>query len=157
MRSGIKLLTAIFLFGAGALPAAAAPPSALCNLVATSFADVLAGSVKTMPVGARTCMVSVGSFADMSIGIDVSINTGDAATLKRMRGLLRTHWVDEPALGDGAYSILDGGGGGMLPQLTINASKSGKWAIIEVRRRAGFSPADVAKLRGDARKLLAGL
>jgi len=157
MRSAIRLFSAILLLGAAAPPAAAAPPGALCTLVSRSFADVLTGPITAKPVGLRTCMASVGTFADMSIGIDVSINSGDAATLKTMRGLLHTRWTDEPALGDGAYSILDAGGGGMLPQFTINASKAGKWAIIEVRRRAGFSPADLAKLRGGAKRLLAGL
>jgi hypothetical protein len=157
MRSAITRLTAILATLASMLPVVAAPPSALCALVSASFADVLAGPVKAMPLGVRTCMVSVGSFADMSIGIDVSIHPGDSATLKSMRGLLHTRWTDEPSLSDGAYSILDTGGGGMLPQLTINASRSGKWAIIEVRRRSGFGPADLAKLRSDAKRLLAGL
>ena len=157
MPMTIRRIMAAVCLCAGTLPAAAAPPPALCALVTKSFADALAGPATAKPVGTKTCRVSVGGFADFWVGVNVSLNPGSAAALGTMRKLLTTPSTAEPSLGAGAYSILDAGGNGMLPQFTLNAAKSGTWVIIEIRRKAGFTPADLAKARADAKALLATL
>jgi hypothetical protein len=146
-----KLLLAACL--AASAPASAAP-AGLCDTIAHSFAATLAGPVTQKPVGAKTCMVSVGTFASMSVGVNVSVFSGSAATLKTLRAYVKEPSQAEPMLGDGAYSILNRGGGGMLPQFTINAAKSGKWIIVEIRRRDGFAATDLAKARTGAKAFL---
>jgi len=154
MRAIARLLMAAALSGAVCVCASAAPTNALCDSVASSFSSTLDGSVIKRPIGQHMCMVSVGQFATMSVSVNISLMSGSAATLKSMRSMLTTPSAPEPGLGDGAYSVLNAGGGGMLPQFTINAAKSGKWAIIEIRRKSGFSAADLAKARAGAKAFL---
>ncbi len=152
MRSILKASLAIAC--CCATPVAANP---LCDRIAASFAPVLTGPVNKTAHGASGCTVSAGGIGDVSASVAVSLHPGTAATLKSMRALMSRPTGGEAALGDGAYSVLDKGGGGMLPQFTMNAQKSGKWAIIEVRRRGGFAPADLARARAGAASLMGGL
>lgn len=155
MRSILKASFAIAWLCA--TQAVAAPANTLCDRIAASFAAVLAGPASKTSHGTSGCTVSAGGIGDVSASVAVSLHPGTAATLKSMRALMSQPTGGEAALGDGAYSVLDKGGGGMLPQFTINAQKSGKWAIIEVRRRGGFAPADLARAHAGATALMGGL
>ena len=156
MRAFPKIVLAVLL-GAATSPTVAAPNAALCDSVATSFRDTLDGSVIKHPVGQHMCMVSVGQFATMSVSVNVSLMSGTAATLRSMHSMLTQPSTNEPTLGDGAYSILAAGGGGALPQFTINAQKSGKWVVFEIRRKHAFTAGDLSKARSGAKAFLGTL
>lgn len=157
MRTVTRIVLAAALLGTGCISAPAAPNNALCDSIARSFSATLDGSVTKHPIGQKMCDVAVGQFATMSVSVNVTLMSGTAATLKSMRSMLHTPSTLELTLGDGAYSVLDAGGGGMLPQFTINAQKSGKWVVIEVRRKNGLAAGDVAKARAGAKAFLATL
>jgi len=156
MRAFPKILL-VALLGATVIPATAAPNAALCDSVAASFSATLDGSVIKHPVGQHMCMVSVGEFASMSVSVNVSLMSGTASTLRSMHSMLTQPSTNEPTLGDGAYSVLNAGGGGALPQFTINAQKSGKWVIFEIRRKHAFTAGDLAKARSGAKAFLGSL
>ena len=157
MRAISRFALAATLIGATCISSLAAPSNVLCDSIAHSFSATLDGSVIKHPIGQHMCNVAVGQFATMSVSVNVSLMSGSASTLKSMRAMLKTPTTLEPTLGDGAYSVLDAGGGGMLPQFTINAAKSGKWAIIEIRRKAGFDATALGKARAGAKAFLASL
>ena len=154
MRIFPTFVLAAGLLGATCLSVQAAPNTTLCDSIGRSFAAILDGSVIKHPIGQKMCMVSIGQFATMSVSVNVSLMSGSASTLRSMRSMLTTPAASEPTLGDGAYSILNAGGGGMLPQFTMNAAKSGKWVIIEIRRKAGFDAATLSKARAGAKAFL---